>query len=317
MKSLFILIFFILFSHSSLATNLCDTSCKLSISFPTGGTIEATEALTFTFGIDGALDLGETGTINTAIQISSTEFSAGDQLTLSKDESISFDAGGSLNLSVGGNLDYSNITIISDGVVILAVDVIKALNLNNISFIGTGSLVVTVTTIETNGSLLEGGDLFINTPAVIDVDSTQDTCLTSSSSSVTMTTGRFEPVVIETEVLCNTLIVDAGITSASIINGAVIAGPLPVEGVIVDAGITSASNINSAVAVGTLSVESVIIHTANDNLLNTIIEPPLTPKIDEPLDLETTESNSGGALNTITLLFFFLSMYFFRPDNKV
>lgn len=101
MKSLFSLIFLFLFANSAFAANLCDTSCNLTITFPSGGSIEVTEALMFTFGTGGVLELGATGTINTAVQPDSTDYSAGGTLVLAAGESITFDAGGSLDLGAG------------------------------------------------------------------------------------------------------------------------------------------------------------------------------------------------------------------------
>ena len=106
MKSILTTIFLFLFANSVFAANLCDTSCNLTITFPGGGSIEATEALAFTFGTGGVLDLGATGTINTAVQPSSTDFSTGGTLALAVGESITFDAGGSLDLGTGGAIDF-------------------------------------------------------------------------------------------------------------------------------------------------------------------------------------------------------------------
>ena len=105
---LFTLLFLI--SPSLFATNLCDSSCELLISFPDGGSIEAIEPLTFTFSTGGHLILGETGTINTAIQPVSTDYSSAGTLKLAAGESITFDVNGSLNLGSGGNIEYTSIS---------------------------------------------------------------------------------------------------------------------------------------------------------------------------------------------------------------
>jgi len=106
---LFALLFLI--SPSVFAANLCDESCELIINFPEGGSIEATEPLTFTFGTEGSLVLGETGTINTAIQPINTDYSSGGTLTLATGESITFDVNGSLIIGSIGNLEYTSISI--------------------------------------------------------------------------------------------------------------------------------------------------------------------------------------------------------------
>lgn len=86
-------------SNSVFATNLCESNCELTITFPSGGSIEAVNAIIFSFGTGGILDLGETGTINSVIQPSSIDYSSGDTLSLAAGESISFDINGSLNIA--------------------------------------------------------------------------------------------------------------------------------------------------------------------------------------------------------------------------
>ena len=162
MKSLFSLIFLFLLSNSAFAANLCDTSCNLTISFPAGGSIEATEALTFTFGTGGVLDLGATGTINTVVQPASTDFSTGGTLVLAAGESISFDAGGSLDLGTGGNLDYSNIMLTTEGDIdIQSIGGTESILLNSITIVGAGILTITGLNINIVGSILTDGDVFI------------------------------------------------------------------------------------------------------------------------------------------------------------
>ena len=52
-----ILFFLVLLgTGSTRAGDLCDSDCQLSISFPSGGSIEAIEALTITFGDSGLVD---------------------------------------------------------------------------------------------------------------------------------------------------------------------------------------------------------------------------------------------------------------------
>jgi hypothetical protein len=96
---------FILFSlfNSVHAQNLCDASCEFSVTFPEGGGLEAIDELTLTFGTGGELILGTGGTVNTAIQPSSLDYSSGGTLTLSAGESITFGPDGSLDLGTGGN----------------------------------------------------------------------------------------------------------------------------------------------------------------------------------------------------------------------
>ena len=163
MKSLFSLIFLFLFANSAFAANLCDTSCNLTITFPSGGSIEATEALMFTFGTGGVLELGETGTINTAVQPNSTDFSAGGELALTAGESITFDEGGLLDLGTGGTIDYTSITVTTDGEFDMQVEsVVESVYVGDIIINGTGTLRVTVTGASVElGSIVTNGDVVI------------------------------------------------------------------------------------------------------------------------------------------------------------
>lgn len=111
MDRLLSIFFLLLFINTASATNLCDNSCELTLSFPEGGSIEATEPLTITFGVGGSLILGETGTINTAIQPVSTDYSAGGTLTLNIGESISFSVNGFISTATAGNMDYTKLSL--------------------------------------------------------------------------------------------------------------------------------------------------------------------------------------------------------------
>ena len=171
MKSLFSLIFLFLFANSAFAANLCDTSCNLTITFPTGGSIGATEALTFSFGTSGVLDLGATGTINVAVPPASTDFSSGGTLALAAGESISFDAGGSLDLGVGGAIDFTSVTVTTDGEFDLQIDsVAESVYVGDIAVNGTGTLKITVTGSNLElGALSAEGDIVITSSGNVDV----------------------------------------------------------------------------------------------------------------------------------------------------
>lgn len=121
----------LLFTSNLLASNLCDSSCDLSITFPDGGSIEAVDALTVTFG-DG-------GFVNNGIVI--TGYSTGDVLSLSAGESIDFQGNGSFELGSGGNIDYSDILIISNGAMDLAaVEGNKKVLIYDMTLLGSAAL---------------------------------------------------------------------------------------------------------------------------------------------------------------------------------
>jgi len=108
-------LFALLFSGNLSAVMLCDDSCELSISFPEGGELQATEALTLSFGTGGVLEPGATGTLNTNPQPADTDYSNGGTLLLNQGDSISFDVNGSMLLGEGGNIDYSAMRVNSSG----------------------------------------------------------------------------------------------------------------------------------------------------------------------------------------------------------
>ncbi len=99
----FILLF--LTFNTCFADRLCDTGCRLDIDFPTGGDIQAVNDLTIVFG--------QSGLINTVA--TTVGFVNRDSLVLHAGERLLFLPGGSFNLGEGGNLDYSQLIIQSDG----------------------------------------------------------------------------------------------------------------------------------------------------------------------------------------------------------
>ena len=157
-------ILLIFISQSVFATSLCDNSCDLEITFPNGGTIEAIEPLTIIFDIGGSLNLGVTGTINSSIQLSSTDFSSGGTLILSEGESISFDANGSLETGNAGNFNYSNISIQGDSIVnITAIEGTQSIYLNTLTTTGNSifnlsAQYIYISGVDSSGSLTINGD---------------------------------------------------------------------------------------------------------------------------------------------------------------
>ena len=110
---LIITIFSLLFANSVFAGDLCDPDCSLVIDFPTGGSIEAVDELTITFG-----DAGKIDTVATL-----TSYVEGETLTLNAGESIDFGSGGSFELGHFGNIDFTHISISTSGVLELNTDV--------------------------------------------------------------------------------------------------------------------------------------------------------------------------------------------------
>jgi hypothetical protein len=160
---------FVLFSLSNSAhsQNLCDESCEFSASFPQGGFLEATDELTLTFGTGGELILGAGGTVNTAIQLSSLDFSSGGTLFLSAGESITFGPGGSLVLGNGGNMDTGSYILSSTGdITIGATGGNQSINLNG-DLSASGTLSFTSPSLEINSTISIGSQLNLQDSTVI------------------------------------------------------------------------------------------------------------------------------------------------------
>jgi len=77
----------------------------VELDFVNGGSIEAVEPVTITFGDGGLVDTGS----------ASTAYVAGDTLVLAAGESLVFAAGGQLRLGSGGNIDLSSVIFNVDG----------------------------------------------------------------------------------------------------------------------------------------------------------------------------------------------------------
>ena len=203
MKSLFSLIFLFLFANSAFAANLCDNSCNLTITFPTGGSITAVEPLTFTFGDAGLVDTVAT----------STAYVNGNTLLMGAGEVLTFAAGGSLDLGAAGNLGYSSIAITTDGDInIQAVAGTETIYLFTITLSGTANLSLTAVSIAAEGDVTIGvdGALSFNAPG------STSNCETTSSSSVTLTGSTGTPMVIDTSDDCNTISTDIGVALGSV-----------------------------------------------------------------------------------------------------
>ncbi len=111
----------ILFSiNVASAQTICDPGCAINFVFNSGGSITATDAMSFTYVSGSEISLGETGTINTAVQPESLDFNAGGVLSLAAGESITFDAGGFFNLEQGSDLSSFGFTLTGGDVSIVA-----------------------------------------------------------------------------------------------------------------------------------------------------------------------------------------------------
>ncbi len=111
-KSLLVLLALFMSSINAVnAQNICDPDCIMEFTFTTGGTLTAVDEMRFTFAAGSELNLGATGTVNTAVQPSSLDFSNGGELILVAGESITFDSNGFLNMADGSNLDAISFSV--------------------------------------------------------------------------------------------------------------------------------------------------------------------------------------------------------------
>lgn len=181
--------FSLLFSISASAANLCDSACEFNSAFLNGGSIDATEPLTITFGSGGFVNDGAT----------TTGKANGETMVLTTGQSMLFGAGGELELGVGGNIDYTSMSL-SGGVHTINADTlitITQLNLSDAASLQSQSDIVIVdggklsvdnsaSILMTAGSLtINGGvDIGGNGSLLIGVDPTNnDTCNFSAISS--------------------------------------------------------------------------------------------------------------------------------------
>jgi hypothetical protein len=117
-------ILLLLVFNTCFAERLCDTACQLDIDFPSGGYIQAVNNLAIVFGPSGQIN-----TVDSRIG-----FVDGDNLVLQAGERLMFAPGGNFNLGNGGNLDYSQLIIHSDGNIQLS-----ALGGTRTLYVSTGS----------------------------------------------------------------------------------------------------------------------------------------------------------------------------------
>lgn len=141
------LLFFCLSMRVALAANLCDAECALTIDFPSGGYLEATEALTITFGDSGLID-----TVSSV-----TAYLDGEILTLNRGDRLEFGAGGRFDIGSSGNIDYTDLLIHTNGVINLdTVGGLEALSIapgNTLSIYGDTNFRIDALTVAFEGRL--------------------------------------------------------------------------------------------------------------------------------------------------------------------
>ena len=100
------------------AQNICEPSCSASISLNTAGSVQAVDAMLFTFSAGSELNLGSGGTINTAVQPANLDFSGGGLLSLTAADSITFGDNGFLSMAPGSNINATSFNIVNGNLTI-------------------------------------------------------------------------------------------------------------------------------------------------------------------------------------------------------
>lgn len=154
-QSFFLSVF--LFVNIANAQNICDPSCSASIVFNPAGSLHAVEAMEVTFSAGSELNLGASGTINTAVQPVSLDFSSGGVLSLTAGDSITFGDSGFLSMAPGSNINASSFNVVNGSVIINAA---SAVTLPAISI--DGDLSITGQVITVLSDVQVGNDLFIS-----------------------------------------------------------------------------------------------------------------------------------------------------------
>jgi len=107
-----------IFVNTANAQNICDPSCSTSIVFNPSGSVQAVEAMVFTFSAGSELNLGVGGTVNTAVQPANLNFSAGGDLTLVAGDSITFGENGFLTMMPGSNINATSFNVVNGNLAI-------------------------------------------------------------------------------------------------------------------------------------------------------------------------------------------------------
>lgn len=192
--TLFVILPLLLLANAASGANLCNQNCLLSISFPNGGSIEAVEALSITFG-DGGL-------VDTAGSV--TAYVAGETLTLNAGDSLDFGSGGSFDIGNAGNIDYTNMAITTKGEVRLtAVGGDERLQIHaegRLAF-ADAALISVESAFYNEGTLVIGDGSILN----LSGPAQPDGCDLSSPGGATLSVSAAAPLVLDNNSGCNVL----------------------------------------------------------------------------------------------------------------
>ena len=191
---LFLILTFL--TTNAYSSNLCDEQCTLVIDFPSGGSIEANSPVVITFG--------DSGLVQTPV--TSTAYLAGETISLNAGESIIFFDGGHFDIGDAGNIDYTNLTITTDGTIDLsATGGSESLNIpptgGQLSLIA-GEFSVRAPVINIFGSL----NIATSTTLEFAREGVSSECSITNSSDSNLTIGSSSSLIIENTDNCSTII---------------------------------------------------------------------------------------------------------------
>ncbi len=190
----FFILGLLLYAGSAGSANLCNQNCLLTVGFPGGGSIEAVESLSITFGDGGLVD-----TVGSV-----TAYVAGETLILNAGESLVFAAGGSFDLGNGGNIDYTDLAITTDGDITLGAvggdEQVLVPAGSRLSFPGGGL-------INESSEFVLSGTLDIGSSATLNISgpALPDGCDLSSPAGVTLSVSGLAPLVLDNNAGCGVI----------------------------------------------------------------------------------------------------------------
>lgn len=176
------------------AVDLCDGTCAVSMDFPAGGSITATDGATITFASEGALlELGEGGAIapgeggsTWTLEGGPANMSQGGTINLGPGGSIQFGPGGSLATGAGGS-------VVAQGP--LQVGSAKAVVIDSPQNVHLGDLASDGYIEMSSGGDIEGCDAGNPVPVAMIVDDPETTLSVAAAGEISMGSFSGNPTV--------------------------------------------------------------------------------------------------------------------------
>jgi fibronectin-binding autotransporter adhesin len=179
---------------AAMAVDLCDGPCAVSMDFPAGGSITATDSATLTFASEGALLLlGEGGAV-TPGEGGSTGYLEGGPADMSQGGTINLGPGGAIRFGPGGSLATgAGGSIVAQGP--LQVDSAKAVVIDSPQNVHLGDLASDGDIAMSSGGDIEGCDASNPVPVAMIVDDPQTTLAVTAAGEISMGSFSGNPTV--------------------------------------------------------------------------------------------------------------------------